>query len=170
MTRNLCAHPAQPLNPTISKFAIPPIWLSSHSITQRYCYPCITFSLHNFKLLPICQLEFLGLVIPCVFLLRFLRNYVSIIVNIISNNTVLQCYLLWIFVSIRRLLQLIVCIGVSPSHLPSQKHHLFFFAKPSHKSANYPDQPSQAIHPQKSDFLVISYNIKFFILNPNPIF
>ena len=37
------------------------------------------------------------------------RNYVSIIVNIISNNTVLQCYLLWIFVSIRKLLQLIVC-------------------------------------------------------------
>ena len=44
---------------------------------------------------------------------EILRNYVSIIVNSISNNTVLQCYLLWIFVSIRRLLQLIVCIGVS---------------------------------------------------------
>ena len=68
------------------------------------------------------------------------RNYLSIIGNIIII-TVLQCYLLWIFVSIRRLLQLIVCIGVSPSHLPSQKHHLFFFAKPSHKSANYPGHP-----------------------------
>ena len=45
---------------------------------------------------------------------RFLRNYVSIIVNDISNNTVLQCYLLWIFVSIRRLLQIIVCIGYQP--------------------------------------------------------
>ena len=43
------------------------------------------------------------------------RNYVSIIVNIISNNTVLQCYLLCIFVSIWRLLQFIVCIGVSTS-------------------------------------------------------
>ena len=61
-------------------------------------------------------------------LLRFLRNYVSIIVNIISNNTVLQCYLLWIFVSIRRLLQLIVCIGVStPPHL---KNMTPSFAKP----------------------------------------
>ena len=38
--------------PQFQNFAIPPIWLSSHSITQRYCYPCITFSLHNFKLLP----------------------------------------------------------------------------------------------------------------------
>ena len=49
------------------------------------------------------------------FVLRFLRNYVSIIVNVVSN--VLMCYLLWIFVSIRRLLQLIVCTGVStPPH------------------------------------------------------
>ena len=115
MTRNLCAHPVYLLNPTISKFAvlpiwkkfrtwffqmffnkslikcekfvsclmqyskkywkwpetyllilhgywtpqfqnfaIPPIWLSSDSLTQRYCYPCITFSLYNFKLLTIC--------------------------------------------------------------------------------------------------------------------
>ena len=118
--------------PQFQNFTIPPTWLSSQSVTIRYCYACITFSLHNFKLLPICQLEFLGLVIPCVFLLlffllRFLRNYVSIIVNIISNNTVLQCYLLWIFVSIRRLLQLIVCIGVS-TPLSPQKHHPFFFS------------------------------------------
>ena len=35
------------------------------------------------------------------------------IVNIISNNTVLHCHWLWKFVSIRRLLQLRVCIGVS---------------------------------------------------------
>ena len=28
-------------------FAIPLLWLSLHSINQRYCYPCITFSLHN---------------------------------------------------------------------------------------------------------------------------
>ena len=108
--------------PQFQNFAIPPTWLSSHFITQRYCYPCIAFSLHNFKLLPICQSEFLGLVILffccCFFVfLRFLRNYVSIIVNIVSNNSVLQCYLLWIFVSIRRLLQLIVCIGIStPPH------------------------------------------------------
>ena len=40
--------------PQFQNFATPPTWLPSHSITQRYCYPCITFSLHNFKLLPIC--------------------------------------------------------------------------------------------------------------------
>ena len=100
--------------PQFQNFAIPPTWLSSHSITQRYCYPCITFSLHNFKLLPICHLEFLRLVILLffIFFLRFLRN-LSIIVNITTNNTELQCYLLWIFLPIRRLLQFIVCIGVS---------------------------------------------------------
>ena len=35
------------------KIFIPSIWLSD-SITQTYCNPCIAFSLHNFKLLPIC--------------------------------------------------------------------------------------------------------------------
>ena len=40
------------------------------------------------------------------------KSYVSIIVDIISDNAVLQCYLLWIFVSIRRILQLTVGIGV----------------------------------------------------------
>ena len=117
-------------------FAIPPTWLSSHSITQRYCYPCITFSLHNFKLLPICQLKFLGLVIHCFFggfFGDFWETMCFIIVNIISNNTVLQCYLLWIFVSIRRLLQLIVCIGVStPPHL---NRLLFFFRFPRKPSS-----------------------------------
>ena len=119
-------------NPQFQNFAIPPIWLSSRSVTQRYCYPCITFSLHNFKLLPICQLKFLGLVIHCffgVFFGDFWETMCFIIVNIISNNTVLQCYLLWIFVSIR-LLQLIVCIGIStPSHLKNiiPSFFLFFF-------------------------------------------
>ena len=70
------------------------------------------------------------------FFLRFFRKYVSIIVNIISNNTVLQCYLLWIFVSIRRLLQLIVCIGVSIP--PKRKNTTPSFAKSPRKSANYP--------------------------------
>ena len=63
------------------------------------------------------------------------RNYVSIIVNIISNNTVLQCYLLWIFVSIRKLLQLIVCVGVStPSYLKNMTpfFKIFLSLTPSH--------------------------------------
>ena len=40
-------------NPQFLNFAIPPILLS-HSITQRYSYPCTAFSLHNFKLLLTC--------------------------------------------------------------------------------------------------------------------
>ena len=47
----------------------------------------------------------------------------------------LQCYLLWIFVSIRRLIQLIVCIGVSTA--PHYKTAPPSFAKSPLKSANY---------------------------------
>ena len=39
--------------PKFQIFAIPLIWLSSHSIIQRYCYPRIAVLLHNFKFLPI---------------------------------------------------------------------------------------------------------------------
>ena len=168
--------------PQFQNFAIPPTWLSSHSITQRYCHPCITFSLHNFKHLPIWQLEFLTLVIPLFFggfFWRFLRNYVSIVVNIISNNTVLQFYLLWIFVSIR-FLQLIVCIGVStPSRHPKNITPFFSFLPSlliNLQTIQAP--PFQAIHPlqkmvfscptpppaqkKKSDFSVNSHNIKIF--------
>ena len=48
----------------------------------------------------------------------------SIIVNIISNNTVLQCYLLWIFVSIRKLLQFSVHWGLN--HSPPQQAVVVF--------------------------------------------
>ena len=89
--------------PQFQHFTIPPIWLSSHSMTQRYCYPCVTFSFHNFKLLPVWDLWE------------------------ISNNTVLQCYLVWIFVSIRRLLQLIVWIGFAK---PLKIITLYFFPCP----------------------------------------
>ena len=75
------------------------------------------------------------------FFLRFLRNYVSIVVNVISNNTVLQCYLLWIFVSIRRLLQLIVYIVVSTAPTSHLKNITPSFAKSPLKSANYPKPP-----------------------------
>ena len=77
----------------------------------------LTPQFQTFTNLPI---AIFGVTNPTVFFvdfLRFLRNYVPIIVNIVSNNTVLMCYLLWIFVPIRRLLQLIVCTGVStPPH------------------------------------------------------
>ena len=114
------------LNQTISKLCYSFYMVISHSVTKRYCYFCITFSLHSFKLLA--KYYFF-------FFFEIGRNYVSIIVNFISNNTCLQCHLLWIFVSIRRLLQLLVCIGVSTPHLkniiPS-----FFFAKPPLKLLN----------------------------------
>ena len=71
------------------------------------------------------NLKFLGLVIPQIKIFFDIgRNYVSIIVTIVSNITMLQRYLPWIFVSIRRLLQFIVCIGVST---PPQKHQPLFF-------------------------------------------
>ena len=123
--------------PQFQNFAIPPKWLS-HSITQRYCYPSIALSLHNFKLLPICWLGFLGLVIPLNFF-KIGRNYVSIIVTIISNITLLQCYLPWIFIAIRRLLQLSVHWGLNPP--PPSKTSPFCFAKPPLKFANYPNPP-----------------------------
>ena len=138
MTRNLCAHPAYLMNPTISKFCY-----SSYMVIITLYNSKILLSLHCF-LTPQFQ-TFTNLLIGIfgvsnlTFFLRFLRNYVSIIVNIISNNTALQCYLLWIFVSIRRLLQLIVCIGVStPPHL---KNMTPSFAKSPLKSANYPSSP-----------------------------
>ena len=138
MTRNLCAHPAYLMNPTISKFCY-----SSYMVIITLYNSKILLSLHYF-LTPQFQ-TFTNLLIGIfgvsnlTFFLRFLRNYVSIIVNIISNNTVLQCYLLWIFVSIRRLLQLIVCIGVSTP--PRLKNMALSFAKFPLKFANYPSPP-----------------------------
>ena len=89
---------------------------------------------------------------------------VSIIVNIISNNTVLQCYLPWIFFSIRRLLQIIVCIGVSvPPHL---KNTTPSFANSHLKSANYPSPPPPFLgdsrHPPNFFFHAVKSHIKTF--------
>ena len=124
--------------PQFQNFAIPPKWLS-HSITQRYCYPSIALSLHNFKLLPICWLGFLGLVIPLNFF-KIGRNYVSIIVTIISNITLLQCYFaLDIYCNKKAPPTHSVHWGLNP--LPLQKHHPFSFAKPPLKFANYPNPP-----------------------------
>ena len=136
MTRNLCAHPAYLLNPTISKFCY-----SSYMVIITLYNSKILLSLHYF-LTPQFQ-TFTNLPIGIsgdsnptffFFFLRFLRNYVSIIVSIISNNTVLQCSLFWIFVSIRRLLQLIMCIGVSLPPAPHLKNIIIsfflFFASP----------------------------------------
>ena len=109
------------------------------------------------------------LVIPLNFFLEIGRNYVSIIVTIISNITVLQHYLLWIFVTIRRFLQLIVCIGVSN---PPLKHQPLLFTKLPLKSAHYPP-PSIYwffMHPPKNRiFYWTLIVVKILIPNPIPI-
>ena len=135
------------LNPTISKFCY-----SSYMVITTLYNSKLLLSLHYF-LTPQFQ-TFTNLLIRIFevsnptafflfFFLRFLRNCVSIIVNIISNNTVLQCCLLWIFMSIRRFLQLIVCNGVSiPSpHLKNITLFFFLFAKSPLKDANCPNPP-----------------------------
>ena len=69
-------------------------------------------------------------------------DYIQLILLVII---LLQCYLLQIFVSIRRLLQLIVCIGVTfSSHLKTMTPS---FVKPLLKSANYQSPFFKAIDP-----------------------
>ena len=121
------------MNPTVSKFCY-----FSYMVIITLYNSKILLCLHYF-LTPQSQtftnllIRIFGVSNPT-FFMRFLRNYVSIIVGLISNNTVLQCCLLWIFVSIRRLLQLIVCIGIStPPHL---KNTTPYFAKFTLKSVN----------------------------------
>ena len=170
--------------PQFPNVTIPPIWLSSHSITQKILLSLhyfLTLQFQTFTSLPI---GIFGVSNPTDFLLllRFLRNYVSIIVNIISNNTVLQCYLLWI----RRLLQLIACIAVStPPHL---KNMTPSFGRFLLESANYPspsflsDSPPlrapkkivfHAPPPPHEKKLICQWTpiiLKFFIINPIPSF
>ena len=129
MTRNLCDHPE------LHNFKI--LLFLLYGYNSLYNSKILLF-LHYF-LTP--QFQTFTKIFH-LFLFEIGRNFVSIIVNVISNNTVLQCYLLWIFVSIRRLLQLIVCIGVpTASHLPHLKNITPSFAKSPLKSANYPKPP-----------------------------
>ena len=151
MTRNLCAHPAQLLNLTISKFCHSPYMVIITIYNSKILLSLHCFLTPQFQTFTNLIIGILGVRNPtnfcvCVCMCVCVCVCVSIIANIIIIITVLQCYWLWIFVSIRRLLQLIVCIGVSPTS-PLQKHHPFFFAKPSLKSGNYPSHPFQAIYP-----------------------
>ena len=111
--------------PPFQNFAIPPIWLSS--VYNSKILPSLHYFLTpQFQTFNNLVIGIFGVSNSTFFFEIVLRKYVSIIVNIISNNnTALQCYLLWIFVSRRRVLQLIVSIGVStpPS---SQKHSRVF--------------------------------------------
>ena len=149
MTRNLQAHPAQQLNTTVSKccysYYMVIITLYNSNILLSLNY----FLVPQFQTFTNLLIGIFGVSNPTFFFfLKFLRNYVSIIINIISNNTVLQCYLLWIFVSIRRLLQIIVCIGVSTApSTPHLKNITPSFAIFPYKSAKYTKPAIQAIHP-----------------------
>ena len=95
-------------------FVISPTWF--HTLQLRYIVIlAIAFSLHNIKILPTHQLDFFLLSNPALYFLEIARNYVSIIITIINNITVLVSHSVICFgyfmamshaVSIRRLLQL----------------------------------------------------------------
>ena len=116
MTRNLCDHPE------LHNFKI--LLFLLYGYNSLYNSKILLF-LHYF-LTP--QFQTFTKIFH-LFLFEIGRNFVSIIVNVISNNTVLQCYLLWISVSIRRLLQLIVGIGVSTPHLKNIIPSFFLFCQ-----------------------------------------
>ena len=120
----------------------PPIYSVSLTFAgcplQLYLLRMMFITLHNSKILlslhcfltPQFQtftnllIGIFGISNPTKIFLEMDRNNASIIVTMISNITVLQCYLLWIFVSIRRLLKLIVCTVVSTP--PSETSPLLF--------------------------------------------
>ena len=120
MTRNLSAHPAQLLNPTISKFCHSSYMViitlhNSKILLSLHCFLTPQFQTFTNLITGIFGVRNLTFFFFLIFFFEIGRNYLSIIVNTIINITMLQCYLLWIFVSRRRLLQLMVCIGVSPT-------------------------------------------------------
>ena len=123
MTRNLCAPPAQLFNPTISKFCHSSCMVitlhNSKILLSLHCFLTRQFQTSTNLLIGIFEVSNPTNFFFFFFFFEIGRNHVSIRVTIISNITVLQCYLLWKFVSIRRLFQFIVCIGVST---PPQKH------------------------------------------------
>ena len=146
MTRNLGAHLAQLLNPTFSKFCY-----SSYMVIITLYNSKILLSLHyfltpEFQIFTNLLIGFFGVSNPTYFF-EFGRNYVPIIVNIISNNSVLQCYLLWIFVSIEGSSNCQCALGSQPPTSKTSPLLFFFFAKPPYKSTNYPSPPFQPIHP-----------------------
>ena len=73
---------------------------------QNIAIPVMVFSTHNFKVLPILHMEFFWIGNPTLFFFFFLeigRKYVSIIITIVRNITVLvsyNIYLVWIFMPV----------------------------------------------------------------------
>ena len=143
MTKNLCAHPTQLLNPTISKFRHSSYMViitlySSKILLPLHCFLTLQFQTFTNLLIGI----FWGLGIPP-FFFEIGTHYASIIVNIITK-TPLTHSVHW---------------GLT---LHPLKHHPFLFAKPPLKSANYPSHPVQVIHPQKFFFSCTYIKIEFF--------
>ena len=107
MTKNLAPHPAWLSNPTVSKFVIPSTWLWQHT-TSKYCYPCygfLSFQFENFTnplhgifgielvisviIIIINNIIVINIIIIIIIIIAISRNYVSIIITIVSNITVL---------------------------------------------------------------------------------
>ena len=94
--------------PLFQNFAILPTWLW-YSQLQNTAIPIVAFSSHNFKILPTFDMDFFGLVIPPSFFFNIGRNYVSIIITIVSifavlvshNAIFLYISCLWATVSIK---------------------------------------------------------------------
>ena len=159
MTRNLCADPAQLLNLRIPKFChsfYMVITISNSKILlSLHCFLTRQFQAFTTNLL----IVIFGVRNPTYFFWRQVETMCQLYLLLLAILlTVLQCYLIWIFVSIR-LLQFIVCIGVST---PPQKLQNFFFAKRPLKSANYPRLPFQAIHSRYIGFSCNPLKIGFF--------
>ena len=110
--------------------------------------------------------DFWGLVIPLNFVLETARNYVSIIITIVSNITVFVSHNVLCF---QYFMPISHCINkkASPTHCvywglsPSLKYFLFF-AKHSLKSATYPSPHFQAMYPQYIDLSCTPLKIRFF--------
>ena len=114
------AQSALSLNPTISKFC-----LSSYFYC---CYCFLTLQFRNFVNL---KLEFLWVSNPSSISLKIKRNYVSIIITIVGNITVLVSYnaldilCLWAMVSVRKSSS----YRHHPSYLPGLSRYVCCFTR-----------------------------------------
>ena len=99
-------------------FEILPFVLHGYQMPQNIAIPAIPFSPHNFKILPTCQMEFLWV---CNIFLEIGRNYVSVIITIISSITVL-------------VLHYVICFGyfISMSHGVNKKAPPIVSPRPSY--------------------------------------
>ena len=88
MTRNLGAHPAQLLNLKISKLCYSFYMVITHH-NLKYCYPSYCFLIPQFQNFINLAHEFFLFQYSYLIFLQIGRNYVSIIITVISNISVL---------------------------------------------------------------------------------